>query len=85
MQRIVIPVTAIITLIALIGILGYTSSISTDIKEGNFEEAANKTEEYIVEEVEDEVNEILVAPFAPWIVAGVVAVAKIFGISLIFK
>ncbi|GAH03879.1 unnamed protein product, partial [marine sediment metagenome] len=65
MIKILIPVTAIVTLIALVGIFSYTVGMTNDIKEGNFKEASNKTAEYIVEEVEDEVTNVLLAPFIP--------------------
>ena len=85
MLKIVIPVSAILTIVTVMGVLLFMGDMNRELNERDVEGISNVTTEYIVDEVESEVKNKVIAPIVPYIVVGIVAIAKLFGITLIFK
>jgi len=85
MLKIVIPISAILAIVAVLGALSFMGDTNRELNEGDAEGIANITTEYVVDEVESEVKNAVVAPIIPYLIVGIVAIAKLFGIILIFK
>ena len=85
MLKIVIPVSAILLIATYLGALSFIGDLNQEVNEGDVEGIANVTTEYAIDEVETEVRQLPLTLVTPYIIGGIVALAKLFGIILIFK
>ena len=71
-------------IIAVISIVAYVSNSVENVQTGQYDEFANDTTELIENEVKDLPRDLILAPFIPYIIGGIVLFAGLFGIALKF-
>ena len=85
MLKVVLPVSAVLSIVAILGALSFMGDLNQEVKEGDVEGVVNVSSEKIVEEANDEIKDKILAPFIPYLIGGIVAIGKLFGISLIIR
>ena len=85
MTRVIIPLSLLLTIIALFGLLSFFNSVNNEVREGEIEGVASVVGNKIVSEVESEIQNAIIEPFIPYIVGMIVFIASLFGIKLVIK
>jgi len=85
MTRVIIPLSLLLTIIALFGLLSFFNSVNNELREGDIEGVASVVGNKVVSEAESEIQNAIIEPFIPYIVGMIVFIASLFGIKLVIK
>ena len=85
MMKIIIPVSSIVAIFVLFGMLSFFSDINRETKEGDIKGFTEIVADKVVSETEGKVQDAILAPFAPHLIGIIVFIAGLFGVKLIIK
>jgi hypothetical protein len=84
-MKIIIPVSSIVAIFVLFGMLSFFNDINRETKEGDMKGVSEVVTDRVVSETESELQDAILAPFVPYIVGIIVFIAGLLGVKLIIK